>query len=299
MAGRVSAPLMGEDDKEWAKFQFQWTQYLVVHDFGVFQGNAAAREAAKQAKAFALLALSTKENARAQEILMDFQVTAVANGTPLSGASAFAALSTAFQPKIKQAKTAARNALMFAIRDCWARNSDEFGTTLVAVQSALRDCVHLTCKPDDDQLVSDFLNAMPDDGAWGVKKSMWLDDSANIANLQDLLEKVRVANLSLGTSPETPGGTCAYLGKQRGKWVMTGPTHKGKPNGKKRKFEDRSCWVCGKQGHISRDCPNRKKGKRDGDDGGSNEKDDSENDGNGYFAGANGAGENRLIVVGG
>ena len=102
MATKAAIPVMGADNANWASFSAAWECYLELHDFGELTGNAAAREKDKQKRAFYLLTLHTRDNARAQEFMIRRKAEETAAGKDLSGDSAFkATMGDLFRPDME------------------------------------------------------------------------------------------------------------------------------------------------------------------------------------------------------
>ena len=202
-----------------------------MYDYALQRGNAIQQQAEKDKKIYNLLVLQTANNERAREFLMDDKAQLLAAGTTLDGMTAFQRLKNHFIPKITEAKSAAVKALSDAIDSCWGAEQTEVAAGLVKLQAAVRECGYLNCKPDEIIMITQFLKAMPDDGRWGVKKSLWQE--ANIATSKDAIEKARTADVQIGSEKTAVpnflaakpqykickkfhGGECRYKNKQRG-----------------------------------------------------------------------------------
>jgi hypothetical protein len=283
MATKAAIPVLGADNANWASFSAAWECYLELHDFGELTGNAAAREKDKQKRAFYLLTLHTRDNARAQEFMIRRKAEETAAGKDLSGDSAFNAMGDLFRPDMEQHKANAIEAVKTAMQACWTRmdTKQERDNAVVDVQMKLNECVQLQCKPPESQLVIQFLRTMPMDGDWAVRKITWMD--SQIATVNEMIEKIRAAEL--GNEEETTGvrsfmasraglakPQCKICKKFHGGECRYKHKHRGEH---RRNFNDseKRCFVCGKKGHISFNCPKRKRSGDDSDGSGDSDMD--------------------------
>ena len=112
-------------------------------------------------------------------------------------------------------------------------------------------------------------------GTGRFAKISWMD--SQIATVNEMIEKIRAADI--GNEAETTGvrsfmakpkckickkfhgGECRYKNKHRGE-------HRGNFNDSQKR-----CFVCGKKGHISYNCPKRKRSRDDSDGSGDSDMD--------------------------
>lgn len=277
MAGKTPTPSLGRDDADFATFSFQYDNYMQLYDHGTIPGNAAVQRKEMDKREFALLTLLTKDNQRAQAFLVRHKRAEEAAGRNVSGAKAFKAMDEMFQPRVDQTKSRKIKELKKAMQNCWSGESESRNDAIVKVQMLMNDCVHLECAPDEKQMVIDFLGYMPEDGAWGVRKAMWIE--SEIESVADLLEKIRSADSTIGDNDKEEavkafvgktqckickkfhGGECRYKNKHRSEH--------------RRNFDDsqKRCFVCGKKGHLSFNCPKRKRSEDDNDGSGDSDMD--------------------------
>ena len=253
-------PSLGREDADFAAFSFQYSSYMQLYDHGALLGNDDEQKREKDKKVFALLSLLTKDNARAQAFLVRYKRDEEAANRTLSGDDAFKKMDAMFQPKVDQGKSKAVKDLRKAMQNVFDERelSDKTRSdAIVKVQHLMNDCMHLDCTPDEKQMVIDFLGYMPEDGAWGVRKAMWLE--SEIASVADLLEKIRAADCAIGASDKEKGAR-AFVGKTQ--YKICNKYHLGKcrfSNRGRSSGSDITCFKCGEKDHIARDCPNKHK----------------------------------------
>ena len=281
--GSRNWPILGENEEDWAPFAFLWPNYVRM-DFKNINngtGNAAEKEIVRKANLHSILALATQKNAQAREIVESRQTPADDGTLPvLDGDAVFDELKAHFEPKLQVHVGLAIKQLDSCFEDIFTTWESDFENSIAKMLETLRKCTYLKCKPDEQQLITKFLQYMPDEGPWGTRKVMWTESTMNAdgtftgVTLKDMINKARVAYTQIKPTNgvksfaaiKGDGNGCDICGKKhsgecwyRDAHAFAAMNGRGRNGDRKAKV---TCYNCGKKGHFARDC----KAKKEKDD---------------------------------